>query len=200
MNNKIIIVAISMFFSLFILYTVSAYTAYISIYIVDFDTNTAAESDPIEFVDHANSPIEWQVNGTGCDDDDGTWNDDIAVGEYGAGDTIVTGSNVTLTAGSECKIFLRFDEVKIGTRYYGSCADDSTSGGCTSCANAGAGCRAKYTSYGAPTNGYISYEASSSAGDTANCAIDVNFGRCSDEVVDGLNESATSNFAFTFTA
>ena len=189
-----------MFFSLFILYSVSAYTAYINIYIVDFDTNTDAESDPIEFVDHANSPIEWQVNGSGCDNDNGTWEDDIAVGEYGAGDTIVTGSASNLTAGSSCNLFLRFDEVKVGSNYYGSCDTDSYQTGCTTCTNVADSCRVKWTYYATPTNGYISYEASSSAGDTGNCAINVDFGRCSDEIQDALNETDTSEFAFTFTA
>jgi len=200
MNNKIIIVAISMFFSLFILYTASAYTAYISIYIVDFDTNTDDESDPIEFVDHANSPVEWQVNGSGCDEDNGTWYDDIPVGEYGAGDTIVTGRATNLTAGNACNLFLRFDEVKVGSNYYGKCATDNSQAGCTTCTNVGASCRVKYTSYGTPTNGYTHYEASSSAGNTANCAVHIDFGRCSDEVQDQLDVAGTSEFKFTFTA
>ena len=200
MNNKIIIVVISMFFSLFILYSVSAYTAYINIYIVDFDTNTDAESDPIEFVDHGNSPIEWQVNGSGCDNDNGTWNDDIPVGEYGAGDTIVTGRASNLTIGRACNIFLRFDEVKIGGNYYGSCATDNSASGCTNCAGSGASCRLKYTSYGSPTNAYSHYEAVSSAGVTSNCAIDVNFGRCSEEILDQIDAATTSEFKFPFTA
>jgi len=199
-NNKIIIVVISMFFSLFILYTVSAYTAYISIYIVDFDTNTDSESDPITFVDHANSPIEWQVNGSGCDNDNGTWKDDIAVGEYGNEDTVVTGSASNLTAGRACNLFLRFDEVKIGGNYYGSCETDKTVSGCTSCENNAEDCPVKYTNYATPTNGYVSWDAASTAGDTGLCAVDVNFGRCSYEISQQLNTTRTSQFKFTFTA
>jgi len=202
MNNKIVIVVISMIFSLFILNTAIAYTAYISIYIVDFDTNTDVESDPLTFVDHANSPIEWQVNGSGCDQDNGTWKDDIAVGEYGAGDTIVTGSASNLTASSACNLFLRFDEITINSSfYYGSCITDNTAQSqCVSCAGDTEQCPLKYTMYATPTNGYRHWEASATPGDITNCGVDIHFGRCSDEVQEQLNGSSTSTFGFTFTA
>jgi len=202
MGKRLIFIIISIFLGLIILNTANAYMAYINIYIVDLDTSTTAESDPIELVDHANSDIEWQVNGTaGCDWNNGSWHNDIAVGEYGNGDTIVTGSPADLTESSACNFFLRVDEVEVGGNYYGSCTTDSSQSVCTTCGGAGASCRVKYTSYGAPTNGYSSYVAIGSAGaDGSNCDVVTPFGRCSDEIVDQLDVAGTTQFNFTFTS
>ena len=179
MNSKIRFFAVLMFFCLISLDTANAYTAYINIYITDLDTNTASESDPIKLVDNAASPIQWKLTGTGCSPTDYT--DDITAGEYGNGDTITTGSTATLTEGSSCTLTLQVDEVKVGSYYYGSCATDTTSSLCTTCANVGDSCQVhgestqyseqystqyseqystQYstytsTSYGAPTNGYL---------------------------------------------
>jgi len=201
MNRKILIVIISAFFCIILLNTAIAYNAYINVIIVDLNTNTTAESDPIELVDHANSAIEWQVNGTGCDDNDGTWNNDIAVGEYGNGDRIVMGSPASLNEGSTCNFFLRVDEVKVGTNYYGSCTTDTTSSQCTTCKGGGASCRVDGTSYGTPTNAWSYFQTIGSAGaDGSACNVNSNFGRCSDEIVDQLDVSGTTKFGFSFTA
>jgi len=198
MKNKLIITFISMFLGLILLNTAIAYSAYINIYIVDLDTNTDAEEDTIYLVDNAASPIQWAVNGTGCGPVYHT--DDIATGEYSDNSTISTGSAVTLTEGSVCTLYLQVDEVKVGTNYFGSCVTNDEQAGCTDCSNVAANCRNDATSYATPTNGYVTLEASASPGDTGACTVDVNFGRCSEEVQDQLDAAGTSEFTFTFTA
>ena len=197
MKCKIRFFVILMFFCLITLNTANAYTAYINIYIVDLDTNTAAESDPIKLVDHSSSPIKWKLAGTGCTPT--AYQDNIAIGEYGNGDTIITGSAATLTAGSSCTLYLEVDEVKVGSYYYGSCLTNyaTTHTACTTCANAGSTC----PTYSTADNGYQgTFQSIGSSGSGDNCANDEDFGRCSDEIVTQLDEGAVTEFTFTFTA
>ena len=195
MNCKKRFFVILMFFCLVTLNLVNAYTTYINIYIVDLDTNTASESDPIQLVDHANSAIQWKLSGTGCIPT--SYQDDIAVGEYGNGNIIVTGSTATLTEGSLCTLYLKVDEVKVGSYYYGSCTTDGTGTACKDCGNSEAVCPAQYL--GTPTNAYLG-QSISSAGAAGACNADQDFGRCSEEIVDQLDDTLTTEFTFTFTA
>lgn len=201
MDSKIKFFVILMFFFLISLNTASAYTAYINIYIVNLSTN-AGEADPIKLVDVAASPIQWKVTGTGCTPT--SYTDDIANGQYGDGDTITTGSPATLTEGSACMLYLQVDEVRVGSYYYGSCTTATTSSICTTCAGGGSACPAEYAStwLGAPTNAYsYSYlQAATAAGNTGVCNMDSNFGSCSDEIVTQLDDAATTEFTFSFTA
>lgn len=199
MSRKIIFFVILMFFCLVSLNTTSAYSAYINIYIVDLDTNTASESDPIKLVDNANSAIQWKLAGTGCSPTGYT--NDIANGEYGDGDTITTGSAATLTEGSSCTLYFQVNEVKIATRYWGRCAATNAGGTeCTTCANVAAACpNYYYDPYG---NGYTSYRRTShsASGQTGNCDTLENFGRCSDEIQSQIGNAATTEFSWGFTA
>ena len=210
MESKIRFFVILMFFGLISLNIVDAYQVYLNIYIVDLDTNTAAESDPIELVDHANSPIQWKIAGDGCTSPTGYTND-IANGEYGDGDTISTGSVATLTEGSSCTLYLQVDEVKVGGNYWGSCVTNEAGGGqpdsslmCTACDNILGACRHHWESYwiATPTNAYSysEWQAAGSAGDTGVCSVVTNFGRCSHEVQQAVYDTQTTEFFVVFTA
>ena len=199
MDGKIKFFVILMVFCLASLNTASAYSAYLNIYIVDLNTNTDSDSDPIALVDHPNSPIQWKVSGTGCSNPT-SYTNDIVAGEYGNGATIATGSTATLIQGSSCTLYLQVDEVKVGGYYYGSCITQGTGiDKCTTCANAADNC----PSGGwitTPTNAYEGSIAHSLVGTGADCEEIQNFGRCSDEIVTQLDEGGTTEFAFQFTA
>ena len=198
MDGRVRFFVILMIFCLVSLNTASAYSAYIQIYIVDLDTNTDAEGDPIKLVDNGNSPIQWKIAGTGCTSPTGYTNN-IGNGEYGDGDTIRTGSAATLTAGSACTLYLQVDEVKVGSYYYGSCTTPvATETACTTCA-AGASTCPTGGWVGTPTNAYQK-QAHNFPGSISQCNEDQDFGRCSDEIVTQLDDTATTEFSFSFTA
>ena len=197
MDGKIRFFVILMVFCLASLNTASAYSTYLNLYIVDLDTRTASESDPIKLVDHSNSPIRWKVAGTGCTSPT-SYTSDIGNGEYGDGDTISTGSAATLTAGSSCALYLEVDEVKVGSYYYGSCDTPSTYQSCTTCDNEASICPTG-TYQNTPTNAYV-FQSFASAGTGNECNQNVNFGRCSDEITNQLEGAATTEFIFSFIA
>ena len=197
MDGKIRFFVILMVFCLASLNTASAYSTYLNLYIVDLDTRTASESDPIKLVDHSNSPIRWKVAGTGCTSPT-SYTSDIGNGEYGDGDTIATGSAATLTEGSSCALYLEVDEVKVGSYYYGSCITPGSYSSCTTCDNVASSC-ATGNYEATPTNAYRG-QAYSSSGTGNECNQIQNFGRCSDEIVTGLDEGEVTEFIFSFIA
>ena len=202
MGSKIKFFVILMFFCLISLNTTSAYSAYINIYIIDLDTNTG-QANPILLVDHANSPIQWKLAGTGCTPT--SYTNDILAGQYGDGSTISTGSQADLTAGSVCTFYLQVDEIKVGDYYWGGCTTTTTTASyCNNCAGGATTCETGGLSTWnpTPTNSYTySYhQTTDTEGYTSTCNVISNFGSCSDEIQAQINSAQTTEFNFVFTA
>lgn len=174
------------------------YAYYVTLTIKSFETGVTggAGATTMKFEQNSNSPIEVNIYDGGSLKYDGSAM--TASRSYGVGDTMTVGP-VTLTEGNSHTFRITFDEVRVGSNYYGSCV---TNGGnqnyCTYCNGYAAqtNCRSRGTTP-MGSNGYAPYIGS--AGSTAPCTGASRDVACSNDISIAIDEADTATFSLSFT-
>lgn len=153
---------------------------------------------PIKLVSNNNSPITLNI----LESSTSLWSNTIIEDNvYGDNSKIVTGP-VSLDIGNSYTLEIEFDEVMVGEYYYGSCVIDTTAVECTDCEGSHTTCSAyAEKTWDSNQNDYIYsyYHGSDEPGSLSPCNIGIDFGRCSEEIVDGLTGEKVLSFNLPFT-
>ena len=170
------------------------YNYYVTLSISAFATNDGGVTTLL-IEQNAASPVTYKIEDSGATEiySSGAL---TASRTYGAADDIVVGP-LSMTQDETHKFTLNFDEVRVGSNYYGSCTTNSGSlSACRNCAGASASCVAQGREP-VPGNGYAPY--ANTAGDTAACDGGSRGVACTSLIANALDEGSSVTYSLSFT-